>query len=118
MLPVLLGTMTSHLVVSTQIRTHDLGAMYSRRSCSKASIKKLGLRNFMDRNMRAVSFSLNHDTTVDMSKRRDDTTGPHVHGDLAEDRVRVFELLQAFLMWVGGVEDKSPTRCVKKPVIG
>ena len=40
------------------------------------------------------------------------------HGDLAEDEVRLFELLPAFLMWGRGVEDKSLTRSVKKPVIG
>src|SRR5260221_11553254 len=49
--------------------------MYSRSSHSKASIEKLGSRNFMLRNTRAVSFSSNHDATVDVTERSDDTTG-------------------------------------------
>jgi hypothetical protein len=49
--------------------------MYSRNSRSKASIEKLGSSIFMLRRTRAVSFSSNHDATVDVTERTDDTTG-------------------------------------------
>jgi hypothetical protein len=49
--------------------------MYSRSSRSKASIEKFGSSIFMLRNTRAVSFSSNHDATVDVTERREDTTG-------------------------------------------
>jgi hypothetical protein len=44
-------------------------------SCSKDSIEKLGSSIFVLRSTRPVSSSSNHDATVDVTERIDDTTG-------------------------------------------
>ena len=49
--------------------------MYSRSSRSNASIEKPGSSAFMLRITRAVSFSSNHDATVDVTERSESTTG-------------------------------------------
>ena len=51
------------------------GTMYSRSSRSNASIEKPGSSAFMLRITRAVSFSSNHDATVDVTERSESTTG-------------------------------------------
>jgi hypothetical protein len=64
------------VVVCAQVGVYDLGHdVFAQSSCSKDSIEKLELRIFTLCSTRPVSFSSNHDVTVDVTERTDNTTG-------------------------------------------